>query len=234
MHKYILLYILYFTSVINAQFVFEHRHNPYATHQPILYFIANHTTGPIIEFGCGDSSTNLLHEICKKQQRLLISIDDNLAWINKFKTKYLNDGYLPDNSGWHKIFFVPGKPHINSNATGHWTNFLNELDLSDTNFDVCFIDQHPWMSRIETIKKMKGHAKYVILHDCEYYAYENIIGKVIKRGRANIPSVFDFSDIYKYFRVYYPCIPWPVKNGPATLLASDTESNLPDINFNNY
>lgn len=50
----------------------------WSTHQPVLYAIAMSTTGPIIEFGCGNGSTDLLHEICEKEGRTLITLEEGL------------------------------------------------------------------------------------------------------------------------------------------------------------
>jgi hypothetical protein len=103
--KKLLLILMLFTFALCAKIDFAHRWNDWATHQPVLYTIALNTIGPIIEFGCGNSSTDLLHEICKKSNRILISIDDDLDWLNKFRQKYLGDGYELDNSGWHKFYY---------------------------------------------------------------------------------------------------------------------------------
>ena len=46
------------------------------------------TRGPVIEFGCGDGSTALLHEICKESGRILVSLDDDLKWLDKSRKKY--------------------------------------------------------------------------------------------------------------------------------------------------
>ena len=208
--------------------------DPYVTHQPILYEIARKTTGPIIEFGCGNGSTDLLHEICKKDNRILISIDDDFNWLNKFSQKYLGDGYEPDNLGWHKFYYVPGKKdNINPE---HWIKFFEEFELLKTlNFDVCFIDQSPWLARYETIKMFRHKARYVILHDCNYFPEQGIFGKVIKPliSATCTPGVFDFSDVFAYFKVYFPPCPWPGPTGPPTLLGSNFESDLPDIDYEN-
>jgi hypothetical protein len=233
--RYLLLLLLGAVSLSDAKIVFTHRTNPYATHQPVLYEIANRTTGPIIEFGCGDGSTDMLHEICRENKRLLISIDDDFAWMSKFMKKYRGDGYLSDNSGWHKFFFVPGRTVKNNENPERWIRFLDNFELlRTTQFDLCFIDQNPWMGRFETIKRIKGKVKYVILHDCNYYPMNNIFGKTLKLAIHGDPGAFDFSDIFTYFKVYFPLTPWPGTYGPGTLLASDTESNFPDVDYRKY
>jgi hypothetical protein len=118
----------------------------WSTHQPVLYAVAMSTTGPIIEFGCGNGSTDLLHEICEKEGRILITLDDDLNWLNKFAQKYLGKGYNSDNSGWHKFYFVPGKKRKDPENPAHWVDFMEHFELlSSIDFDVCFIDQSPWL-----------------------------------------------------------------------------------------
>lgn len=209
----------------------------YNTHQPILRKIAEQTQGPIVEFGCGHGSTDVLHEICKKTKRILISVDDNYEWLNLFKEKYRDDGFTDDNSGWHKFLFVPGK--IDDSNPAHWKTFFDSCEiLKQTNFDLCFIDQSPGLARTLTILIYKDKAKYIILHDCDMYVgtgfskfvtNQQPIGKQIKPLDSinNIPGIYDFSTMFKYFKVYFPPKPWPGHSGPPTLLASNFESNFP-------
>lgn len=216
----------------------------YATHQPVLYEIATRTSGPIVEFGCGHGSTDILHEICKKTNRTLISIDDNLEWLNTFKEKYKNDGYSEDNSGWHKFFFVPG--NINNSDPSHWITFLDTCELlKNMDFDLCFVDQSPGLARTITIMRFKDRARYIILHDCDMFVaheYEDFIpgtqalGKEIRplNSLNHIPGIYDFGKTFRYFKVFFPPKPWPGHSGPPTLLGSNFESDLPDVDFTNY
>jgi hypothetical protein len=67
MNKFILYAIacIILSNTLYAKTKFAHG-NPCATHQHVLYEMAVTTNGPIIEFGCGDTSTPMLHAICKK------------------------------------------------------------------------------------------------------------------------------------------------------------------------
>ena len=49
-----------------------------------------------------------------------------------------------------------------------------------------------------------------------------------------IAGIYDFGDLFRYFRVYFPANPWPAVTGPPTLLGSDFESDFPDLDYNDY
>ena len=202
--------------------------NPFATHQHILKAIVENTTGPIIEFGSGDGSTDMLHEICKKTHRTLITLDDDFNWLDRYRKKYIGYGYNPENSGWHKFYFVPGKIRASEDPK-HWISFLsNFLPIQTLQFDVCFIDQAPWLARYETIKLMKDKVHYIILHDCDYFPVKGIFGRITKEPQWNrqIPGEFDFSDIFLFSKTYYPSKPWPGFTGPPTLVGSNFDNKF--------
>ncbi|HSX12795.1 MAG TPA: class I SAM-dependent methyltransferase, partial [Chlamydiales bacterium] len=205
---------------------FTHRSDSYYSHQPVLYEIAMHSKGPIIEFGCGFGSTDLLHAICKENKRILISVEDHLEWLNIFKEKYKEDP-------WHQFFYVPGKPHKESDSVQHWIDFMYNSDLLNSlQFDVCFIDQHPFSARVEAIKFMKNKTKFVVLHDCDYFPMNQIMGKTIVPISESTHGDFDFSEVFKYSKIYYPGS--PLWTAPPTLVGSDSEPVLLEINFNDY
>ena len=230
MKRSLFFFMICCASVFCSEIRFSHRTDCYATHQPVLYEMAKNTTGPIIEFGCGFGSTDLLHEICKEEQRLLISIDDNLSWLTRFSEKYQKDE-------WHHFYYVPKKEGQSPESAEHWIEFLDEFDLIEEEvFDLCFIDQSPWLARYETLKRLKGRSLYVIVHDCDYFPEKGIFGSVIEPSRPSVhlPGKFDFSDVFSSFKVYFPEAPWPAQSGPPTLLGSDFESELPEIDFSQY
>ncbi len=230
---YLMLFFLCFLSLYsdNNRFLWDE----WSTHQPVLYAVAKATKGPIIEFGCGNGSTDLLHEICEKEGRILITLEDDLGWLNKFARKYEGKGYNPDNSGWHKFYFVPGKNAKDPENPAHWIAFMNKFDLlSLLNFDVCFIDQSPWLARYETLKRMKDKARFVLVHDVDYFPMHDIFGKVIKPISDRTAGEFDFSDVFSAYRVYFPNQPWPGHSGPPTLLGSNFQEDFPEVDFSNH
>jgi hypothetical protein len=223
----IFCFLTRFVHADDPQFIYS---NPYATHQHVLKAIVQKTTGPIIEFGSGDGSTDVLHEMCKKNKRLLITLDDDLNWLDRYRRKYLGDGYNLENTGWHKIIFVPGKKKGGNPA--HWVKFFESFKLLQTvNFDVCFIDQAPWLARFETVKLLKDKAHYIIVHDCDYFPANGIFGKILKPLDRihHIPGEFDFSDIFLFSKTYYPSQPWPGDTGPPTLIGSNFDGEFPDF-----
>jgi len=63
----------------------SYRENPYATHQPVLWAIAkNISHGRILELGAGYGSTPLLHEICKRNNNILYTIETKEVWARQF------------------------------------------------------------------------------------------------------------------------------------------------------
>jgi hypothetical protein len=229
------------TGMVHAEFQFQHRWNDYATHQPVLYEAVMSTSGPIIEFGCGNGSTDMLHEICKRTNRILVSVEDDLDWMNRFTTKYLGDGYEEDNSGWHKFFYVPGKPPtppegINDPIAQHWVDFFDQFDLLDRlQFDVCFVDQSPGSARTVTIRRFKDKVRLFVLHDCDCFVSGELgYSKAPMDPDKFIPGVYDFSKTFKYFEVFFPLAPWPGRSGPPTLLGSNFEPHLPKVDYDKY
>lgn len=56
------------------------------SHLPLLWLALEKTkTGAIIEMGCGDGSTNQLHQYAEENDRMLYSFETNLEWLEKFK-----------------------------------------------------------------------------------------------------------------------------------------------------
>ena len=200
----------------------------WSTHQPVLYAVAKATKGPIIEFGCGHGSTDLLHAMCEKEGRLLITLEDDWNWMNRFTQKYLGQGYNADNSGWHRFYYVPGKRLDDLENPAHWIAFMDHFDLlSSLDFDVCFIDQSPWLARYETLQRMKNKARFVVIHDVDYFPTHHIFGTTIQPIVNRQEGRFDFSDVFSSFCVYFPNQPWPADTGPPTLVGSNFESSLP-------
>ena len=56
----------------------------YATHQRLLVKYMMQTEGAILELGCGNYSTPLIHEIATAQGRSVLTLDSQQPWLNQF------------------------------------------------------------------------------------------------------------------------------------------------------
>ena len=197
--------------------------DPYGTHRPYLLELIKHTTGNIIEFGCGNSSTKLIKDLIKNTNRKLISLESNLNWLNKFK-------HLEDDN--HKLFYIDAG-HVDNEATGKiWVDFIKSNEaINNLDFEVCFIDQSPWTARTHTLNYFKDKCPYIIVHDVDYFPVNNKWGKAVQIKGPKGKKVYDmdFSDTVKHFKVYYPPFKYFAgSTGPPTLLCSNI---LTDIEF---
>jgi hypothetical protein len=132
----------------------------YGTHiHPLTTAVLN-TTGPVLELGCGDFSTPILHEICKQQRRHLLSCDTSKEWIELF---------LDLESSMHTFKYVPvysndwdadPKPHL-------WNEIGN-----DRVWSVVFIDHRPAAQRKVDIARFASNAEIIVVHDTEESGYE--------------------------------------------------------------
>ncbi len=153
------------------------------------------TNGPVIEFGCGEGSTKLIHELCNKEKRKAITLDDNFEFLQKYKKKY--------ESKQSKFIYVPKIDSSDPEDDRHWKKILKTNDIGKKGWDVVFIDQSPWMARYYTLLTFKDTAKYIILHDCDYFPNNHIFGRCIKKANRKEGKYF-FNDVFRYYKMYYP------------------------------
>jgi len=132
---------------MNEQIAAMARLNGFATHLPVLIACVNHTTGPVVELGCGAYSTPVLHALC--QGRELLSLDYNADWYACFKR------------------FGRG-----SHTLGHVTNWAAEPRI-DRAWDVALVDHAPGIRRVPEIKRLKAAgARLIVIHDTEHRSYD--------------------------------------------------------------
>ena len=126
----------------------------YGTHVcPLITAVVN-TDGPILEMGCGDYSTPLLHALCSPKKRMLVSTDTDLQWLSLF---------LDLENNWHTFYF------ISENA---WDRIGNDMHWS-----VVLIDHRPALRRVVDIERLRSKTDIFVVHDTElsaaqYYNYE--------------------------------------------------------------
>jgi hypothetical protein len=126
----------------------------YSTHQPVLVSALLQTTGSVIEFGTGNYSTPLLHQLC--HNRPLLSIDAEPTWLNQFL--YLQTGK-------HEFFLV--RDHLWEQANEKIRQFIELNGLPD----VVLIDNGDLDYRVYDIKLMANLAKFIVVHDSNVKAY---------------------------------------------------------------
>ena len=185
--------------------------NEYATHQPFLESYTRSTTGDVLEFGTGHGSTGLLRHILAGTGRKLVSIEDNLEWIDKMK------GLYPESSEHTYIYLPP------SDDGSHWKKFL-ESYKHDTKISVVFIDQSPWEARVWTLTHFLKISEYCMIHDADFFSGSaNSPGMLGHITDPNLPWTDE--NRYKFnldkYKLYFPPAPWSeLRNGPPTLVTS--------------
>lgn len=120
--------------------------DPYATHQRLLTKYLIRTTGPIVELGCGDYSTPIIHEIAAAQGRTVRTLESDAGWLNKFADM---------KTEWHTMEHV---------ASWDAVEYSGRIGLA-------FIDQTPGHTRPIEFMKLREVADVLILHDTEATEY---------------------------------------------------------------
>ena len=130
----------------------KNRENPsgaFGTHiHPLVMAVLN-TEGTVIEFGTGDFSTTILHELCKYQNRKLISYDDHKEWHLNFVDLKSDNHEFTLVSDWSQVPIIE--------------------------CGVVFIDHAPAERRVVDIERFQNHAKILVVHDTDainYYGYQ--------------------------------------------------------------
>ena len=147
----------------------------YGTHIPVLATAVYLTRGmgPVLELGAGDSSTPLLHAMCR--DRKLVTIETDAKWLGKFKAFEGPDHRLEAVEKWDDWIKAPGPER--------WA--------------VALVDCAPGEDRVKLIRHLKDKAIFVVVHDTEKdwgsaadYKYE-----------AVLPEFKHVSE-YRYLRPY--------------------------------
>jgi len=176
--------------------------NPYYTHRAVLKKILSivDKNKPILELGCGDGSTGILHDFCVDNSLNLFTLDNNLQWIEQTKQKY------PENK-FHKYKKILD-----------WNSEL--IEFTDKKWGLVFIDQSPWEARVTSLNLFKNISDFLIIHDCDYFPVNNIFGKQISPlVSQDNTGKRDYSDVFNNYLEYFPKN-FACYNGPPTLLGS--------------
>jgi predicted O-methyltransferase YrrM len=155
----------------------------YGTHIPVIcrVFTELETSGDVLELGCGNYSTPLLHEFCI--HRKLVSLDSDVSWAEKFA-----------------ILRTP--QHI-IRAVDSWKT----LEEYNSEWDVVLVDNSPAQYREYVIEKLANKAKLLIAHDTENmhrYKYYRCLPKFrfmvnYTRYSKTTTVVSNFIDVSKWW-----------------------------------
>lgn len=167
----------------------------YGTHMPALVTTVAFTKGPVLEMGCGDFSTPLLHALCAKDQRFLLTVDTDKKWLGYFLDLY---------SHWHQLWYLPvyeddwmknPKPYL-------WDQIGNNVHWS-----VVFIDHRPGERRVIDIQRLRNNTDIFVVHDTQEasYDYEPTLSSfkykyVYERYTTQTTIVSDTIDITTFFK----------------------------------
>lgn len=99
------------------------------------------TEGPVLELGLGICSTPLLHWLCIDQGRKLVSYENDQHWFDMHK-KWVT----PD----HEIHFIED-----------W----GVIPYEDQRWGLALVDQHPELSRKDSILALSDDCDIIIAHD---------------------------------------------------------------------
>lgn len=112
------------------------------SHELALAYALMHSSGRVLELGCGWGSTPWLHTICAAAGRQLVSCDNNVKWVKCFASRFAGRG--------HKFLYVRD-----------WA----KLPLLDGRWSVALVDQAPVASRGPAIARLRGATTFIVAHD---------------------------------------------------------------------
>lgn len=117
----------------------------YSTFLPMLLEAMNRTKGDVLELGAGVFSTPVLHWICEKQKRNLVTIENDRGWF-KFTRQYFQTDH-------HQFSYV--------------SDWDDASQLINKGWDVVLVDHSPYERRVVEIKLLANLAKYIVIHDSD-------------------------------------------------------------------
>jgi len=115
----------------------------YSSHLPMLLEAFKRTKGDVLELGPGVFSTPILHWLCEKEKRNLVTIESDLGWLRFCRQYYQTDG--------HKFY------HVNS--------FRDAAKLINKDWGLVLVDHSPSARRVHEIRKLADKAQILVVHD---------------------------------------------------------------------
>lgn len=146
----------------------------FATRLPVLMGAVSCTKGPILELGCGNYSTPILHEVAEKSLRYVLTLDCDQEWMSRFtgmRSAYhslvcvgMTDGFKKTGVSVKEDFDV-------------WQNCT--LIDNEPMWSVVLVDHRPGERRKDEIVRLKDRAYYIVVHDSQEpgYGYEPVLSQ---------------------------------------------------------
>jgi hypothetical protein len=130
----------------------------YGTHMAPLLTAITHTQGPILEMGAGDYSTPLIHAVCSKNHRRIVTVETDHNWLTQF---------LDLKTTWHTLVYLPVYHQDGTLRDAHLWNTVGE----GCHWGIIFVDHRPGERRVVDILRLKGNADIMVVHDTEEASY---------------------------------------------------------------
>lgn len=189
----------------------RHEENAYYTHQPVLLAALRVSSGPVLELGVGEGSTQLIHDYCMKHKRRVVSVESNKDWLKRY-THLANAR--------HEFYQIESWEPFYTDATKqHWGLAFIDQDSSDG-----------FKNRAESFRRLRDHTDYIVLHDCDAFPHHRLLGEEIRPiVNESDPGERNWSKDVFYWKEHHPrkwlChLGGGKKTGPPTLIASNTLS----------
>lgn len=131
---------------------YVHNNDVYCTHQKYTAKELDNLSSEakILELGIGNGSSPLMYEFCKNNPNAIVqSFETDSSWFDKM---YKTFGDLPN-----YVFKL----------IGSWDDLKEHV--TEEKYDLTFVDQSPWMARIESIDLLKEKCDLFILHDYDFF-----------------------------------------------------------------
>lgn len=121
--------------------------NPYATHLRLLLVALAATEGDVLELGMGESSTPVLHEICRAMERNLVSYDTDPKYVDEYQRRYGPDSFQ------HVIHHCGREEWDKAEISKPWA--------------VVLIDHKPAKRRYTETLRLAPYAQVIVCHDTQ-------------------------------------------------------------------
>ena len=157
----------------------RHQESAYATHQPVLVWALENSTGPVLELGAGEFSTPLLRRLAIETGRNVVTVESDENWLQRYSMSDVSN---------HQFRHAP-----------QWMPVLDEL--SKRTWGVVFIDLSPELYRYYALCRMLPVAQYIVGHDADlmrhyrayYFNWFEFIPEVQPKPERNGPSTMIIS-----------------------------------------